>query len=203
MGKESKLKSATTSRYINGNGTRKLFELNSMPDGCDEDVWSLALYFCEQAESRGWSAQSPVVVYTVLFDRLSKDQSLKVILDKNPPRVVLSSIDGGGGVSPHTIVEYMIEAYYSSYSSNRLPSINDFCSIEAFNSYKQLIAIRLQLEYIKTNYTRESVALEPPSEARKLPLDNPPATWYPGSAGSEEASAKLATWRVNHNEPGK
>lgn len=192
MGKESRLKKAPgETRFSYTNGTRKLSDRNAAPSGTDEDVWSLALYFEQLSEESGFSGARPPVLYTELYHRLSRDSSLKVILDKDP-QAVLYSTTSGKGVGGLTIVQDMMEYYFSNYSSNSKPSIDDFCSYETFSSIKAAIVSKYHMQLLTMHGSRTDIPEEPLQPARN-PLDKPPALWYPGD--QEALEDKLARFR--------
>lgn len=200
MGKVSKLKTSGT-RYEYQNGDRKLYDPNAVPKGCDEDVWSLALYFEQRAEEQGWSVEGRPIIYTVLYGRIEKN--FPELLDKPHEPVVHSSFVGEGG-TPYTIIETMIDNYYSNYISNKPPSINDFCSVEYFDNLKDYTIINNILKNSLKNSTVVEVSPSPIQIARPAPLDKPALTCYDGSTGDEtaELQGKLDTWREKHNELG-
>lgn len=190
MGKESKLRKSHdgSTRTSYSNGSRKLYDPDKCPDGCDEDVWSLSLYFEQLAERHGWAVEPRPILYTVLYGRIQKDNDLATVLDTDH-RAVVSFHDMGEGETPYDIHAYdilvtMIGTYYLTYSSNRSPSINDFTRIDTFNNLKSFVIINKRLQYISKHSHQVVAEREPIAEAR--PLDKAPLTCYDGSLSADQ-----------------
>ena len=153
MGVESKLKTRETStRYTYSNGDRKFYDKNACPDGCDSDVWDLTLRFRQGAERHGWTVEDRPIVYTELYDRIFSDKDLTTLL--RPGTIGTTGNGGRGGTTTVNnddsliILEEMIDYYYHNYSSNRKPSVNDFCSIETFMMLKTIIMNKRKLHVL-------------------------------------------------------
>lgn len=167
MGKESRLKNVKPdngNRSSYTNGDRKFYDSTAAPAGSDEYVWSLALYFEQRLEPFGGKSRTPVT-YTRLYERVSKDPDLTSLLDH--ARLPLNTGEGGKALvtsatkvqskkdivsnsNTYLLLEYMIDSYYNTYSSNTLPSIEDFSSYTIFNSIKGQV---LEEEYIRILHT--------------------------------------------------
>lgn len=195
MGKESKLRhkyQPGENRQQYSNGDRKLYDKNACPSGCDEEVWHLALYFTELAESHGWSVEGMPIVYTELYHRVSKDADLTAIL--NPAIMV-----GGGGPTTDTtgtkVIEEMIEYYYDNYSSNKLPSINDFCNYNNFSNIKKTITKKKLLDDIFTTGTRKLVTEHPITANRRTEEEQETLNITLRSYTQEELEEKLKKFK--------
>jgi hypothetical protein len=164
MGKESKLRSGykpgeTRQQYTNGD--RKFYDRDAPIAGTDENVWHLMLWFEELLEGYGGSLKRPIA-YTELYHRVSSDPDLTSVLERG---TIHTSSKGEGGrplvtsgkkvhskqelvsvVDKVVLLEYMMYNYFNNYSSNTLPSIDNFCSYNIFSSLKE--------EVLSTAYTK-------------------------------------------------
>lgn len=124
MGKPSRLREqalledqkARETRYTYADGTRKLYDRDKMPDGLDEDIWDLTLYFEQVAECYGQSVAGRPIVYTELSHRI-RESGIRATY-----------------VEWITIVKAMIKEYWDS-ETDTVYAINDFCNIDRFDFY--------------------------------------------------------------------
>jgi len=111
MGKESRLRNPQkTSRYNHTNGDRKLYDRDAMPEGLDSDVWHLTLYFEDIAEKYGCLTPGRPIVYTELYNRISKDSELSKLLRSEDAQYTRTH-DTDGITS---VLEEMIDYFFHS-----------------------------------------------------------------------------------------
>lgn len=140
MGKPSKLRQAqqgngSGTRYAYTNGDRKLYDRDKKPDGLDDDVWSLTLYFDQMAEEHGCSTPGRHIVYTELYHRVSKDPDLSPVLSEGSN----SACCGIAGIDILEVIEQMILLYWTTIAAVNDSYINKFCSNEIFSYLKTTV----------------------------------------------------------------
>jgi hypothetical protein len=153
MGKESRLRNnSVATRQSYSNGDRKFYDKNACPAGADEYVWSLALYFEQRLEDMGVTSDAKTpVVYTWLYEEVARDPDLTSLLDSG----TLHISDKGEGVKPvtgsdiHQFLVDSIDYYFNNYSSNKEPTIYNYCS-----SFKEIKLLLLQDNYYKLLSTK-------------------------------------------------
>jgi len=155
MGKESKLRNAKTeSKYAYKNGDRKLYDRDAVPDGLDSDIWSLAIYFEDKAEKYGCLTPGRPIVYTELYNRISKDSELSKLLRSGGVQYAGAHTDGStGGMEDTTIIsiiESMIDFFFDSgiYDYDR-HTLNNFVARINFDYIRDYVIDGLKLEIIK------------------------------------------------------
>lgn len=140
MGKPSRLKqgqsdSKSANRYAYTNGDRKLYDRDKKPDGLDDDVWSLTLYFDQMAEEHGCSTPGRHIVYTELYHRVSKDPELSPVLSVGSN----SAYCGIAGIDILEVLEEMILLYWTTIAAVNDSYVNKFCSNEIFTFLKTTV----------------------------------------------------------------
>ncbi|SRR5258708_28568155 len=169
MGKPSKLKQQVAdNRYSHGNGDRKLYDRDRKPDGLDEDVWSLALYFEQLGEEHGCSTPGRHIVYTELYHRVSKDPDLSALLDVSSN----SAYSGIAGIDILNVLEDMILMYWEDIAAiNGGSYINDFCSIEKFSYIKKYVADTKERQLLLSNGIRTPLVEREIKPSRKTDVE--------------------------------
>ena len=197
MGKESRIKSQKTTdgstRYQYSNGDRKLYDRDAPPQGADELVWHLALYFEQRAEKYGWVVQARPILYTELYHRVSNDADLSVLLS-------VGSNYAYCGIPVVEVIEAMIDNYYSNYSSNSSPSINDFCNKVTFDYYKDYVTEIIQRNNLITTGTRNAQVERPVQPPRRTEEESEEAKIKFGRRDltDEDYKRKFSQWREEH-----
>ena len=213
MGVESKLRGkADRTRVVSAassydNGDRKLINRDQCPSGCDEYVWHLGMYYREQAIERGFDAERMPVVYTEIYERVLTDPLLSGMLVSADggtiPRVRTRAADTQDipGVTPVTIIEDMIDYYFSSYSSNKPPSVDNFCSTTVFEECTAVIVSKHENTYLKTHGIRTVQVLPHAKPSRRTPEEDEAARIRFRKPGDEEeAWSKARAFVAGHKE---
>lgn len=123
MGKPSRIRQAEPaefhSRYQEADGFRKLYDRDKVPDGCDADVWHLALYFEQKAEEAGITVAGRPILYVELANRIRRS-NIKSFSDW------------------FELLEKMIDHFWDTLDDASF-AINTFTGIERFSyHYKQV-----------------------------------------------------------------
>lgn len=114
MGRESKLRnnSKPESKYAHSNGDRKLYDRDAMPEGLDSDIWDLTLHFEQRAENYGVLTPGRPIVYTELYNRISKDPDLSKLLRSGGVQYAGAHTDGSTDDTIVSILKEMIDIFF-------------------------------------------------------------------------------------------
>lgn len=208
MGKESKLRNAKTeSKYTYKNGDRKLYDRDAVPDGLDSDIWSLAIFFEDKAEKYGCLTPGRPIVYTELYNRISKDSDLVKLLRSGDVQYAGARDTGGstGGMEDTTIIsiiEEMIHFFFDSgiydYDNHTL---NDFVARINFDYIKRYVIDGRKFKIIKETsvFTEQEERQVKPSrkteeEKEAYRIKNAPRT-------EELTKEKIEHWKRDNSQP--
>jgi len=200
MGRESKLRNPRPeSRTEYSNGDRKLYDRDKMPDGLDSDIWSLTLLFEQLAEKDGYSVPARPIVYTELYNRVSKDPDLSQLLRSDDAQYTRTRVTTVYDGTPYLLVEKMIHLYWDmSNGFDYYHSINNFCSIEVFNYLKDYVTETMKREKLHNTGRREEIRLGSIKPSHRTEeerilyhLMNDPRT-------EEESRKKIEYWQRDH-----
>jgi len=204
MGKESKLKNAKAeSRYAYTNGDRKLYDRDAVPDGLDSDIWSLAIYFEQRAEDYGCLTPGRPIVYTELYNRISKDSVLFSLL-RQPSDASLYAGARYTGIDDTTVIsilQEMIDYFFDSgiydYDNHTL---NTFVARINFDYIRDYMIDGRKLKIIKDTYEfvpQQSREVKPSrrteEEKNIYNIKNIPRT-------EEETKEKIEHWKANTSQ---
>lgn len=117
-------------RYSDQNGNRKLYDRDKAPDGTDFDVWHLALYFEQEAETDRAPVAGRPILYTELNYRINESG-----LRKDHPETWID------------IVEHMINLFWWD-SSHKDYTINHFCSADKFDWCLKWVLENMELQHL-------------------------------------------------------
>lgn len=225
MGKESKLRNPkpderTGSRFSYSNGDRKLYDRDKRPEGTDEDVWNLALYFENMAEKYGYQSPGRPIIYTELYHRIVTDEDFSGILGSGldkPASDVLPTLSakcnptGTYDIDPlvlgYTSIEdlsiyilfTMIEDYWNTDDNYDYDhSINNFCDSTIFFYIKNNIVDKLKRRILLSTGVRvvqEDTDLQP---SRRTEEEKEVAAILLGTREPGESLGKLKKFKEEH-----
>jgi hypothetical protein len=201
MGKESRLRNPKPdgTRYAYTNGDRKLYDRDAMPDGLDSDIWSLTLLFEQYAETNSFTTPGRPIIYTELYNRVSKDDFFSELLRKDTS---LSTRTRDTVVHRYSVLEDTVHYYWTTSNSfDYEHSINDYCSITVFNYCKDQVLSSIKRQELITTGThipqveKEIKPSRRTEEEKKLyDILNKPRT-------EEEIKEKLEHWKSREEIP--
>jgi hypothetical protein len=204
MGKQSKLRPASDasgamgmrnhvngSRYSYGNGDRKLYDRDKKPEGLDDDIWSLTLYFDQVAEENGCSTPGRHIVYTELYHRVSKDPDLSPVLDVSSN----SAYCGIAGVGILEVLEQMILLYWTDIAVVNDSYINKFCSTEIFTYLKNTVVEDKKRQLLLADGIRKSQVEREIRPSRKTEEEKEIAVIKHKKYSEEELADKFRRFR--------
>jgi len=194
MGVESKLRSrpgrvtATPRSYDNGD--KRMYVKDACPQGCDEYIWHIALYYRDTSSSFGTEDSRLPILYTEIYERVLTDPLLSAILDRSysDSRAHVRDTAGIGDTSLVTVLEDMIDYYFNSYYSYKQPSINDFCSSTVFEECKAKVLQKYQNNFMKTHGIKVTQVLPHAKPTKRSPAQDEVARIKFRHPGDEENS---------------
>lgn len=183
MGKPSKLRQPqqTENRWLNPDGTRKLYDRDKCPDGLDQDIWDLALYFEQVAESNGKPVIGRPILYTELSHRLRT---------YGVEQVYVEWVDA---------VKNMIDMFFDDYSET---SINNFCSKETFDYIASVVEDIHERELLLSTGTRVEQPEGRIIKDRRTEEQRAVVRVLTRHYSEDEITTKMKDWQ-SRNEPGQ
>ena len=121
-----------------GNG-RNLVDRDGVPEGCDPDIWHLALYFEQRCEEVGLTSNGRPVIYSELKNRLTKF---------DPSAIRACARTSGISLNWVSIVEHMIDTFFTIHDYDNSYIINTFCGYELFEYLVHYVIESLEREQL-------------------------------------------------------
>lgn len=178
MGVKSKLRKEepAETRYTDVNGNRKLYDRDKAPDGTDFDVWHLAIYFEQEAETDRYPVAGRPILYTELNYRI------------NESGVRISYPD-----SWIDILEHMINLFWFDTHGNY--TINHFCSADRFDYCLQWVLDEMNLKELVRTGVRVKQQDREIQPARRTPGETEAMKIITGKYTEEDLKYKLEEFK--------
>lgn len=125
MPKESKLRKRDQDWEPRGTG-RDLYDPDTMPQGCDPDIWHLSLYFRQRYEEYCEVVENPPGM-PVIYGNIKR-----VLTNLPPPDIRTRARTGGITVNWVIVVERTIDYFFNYYDYDYNNVLTTFTSITTF-----------------------------------------------------------------------
>lgn len=182
MGVKSKLRKEgpAETRYSDVNGNRKLYDRDKPPDGVDFDVWHLAIYFEQEAETDRMPVAGRPILYTELNYRIN-ESGVRV---KYPDTWI-------------DILEQMIILFWWDTHGNY--TINHFCSADRFDYCLQWVLDKMGLEELVRTGVRVKQQEREIQAARRTPEETEAMRIITAKYTEQDLKFKLEEFKSRSN----